>query len=53
MTSDLRRWSGAQLPAAGSEGQRRSLPWETPVGVDTQVRQAASLQQIRCGSTAS
>ncbi|HZM27741.1 MAG TPA: CpaF family protein [Gemmatimonadales bacterium] len=47
MTSDSRRSLSAPLPATGGEGQRRSLPWETPVGVDTPGRQAANLQQIK------
>ncbi|MGE5801972.1 MAG: CpaF family protein [Gemmatimonadota bacterium] len=48
MTNDVRRSSlSARLPATGGEGQRRSLPWETPAVADTQERQAASLQQIK------
>jgi pilus assembly protein CpaF len=47
MTSDSRRSLSTPLPATGAEGQRRSLPWETPVGVDTPVRPATNLQQIK------
>lgn len=53
MTSDVRSSASGRLPAAG-DGQRRSLPWETPAGVDktpaggdTEGRQTATLQQIK------
>jgi len=53
MTSDVRSSASVRLPAAG-DGQRRSLPWETPVGVektpvggDTEGRQTATLQQMK------
>ena len=48
MTNDARRSSlSTRLPATNGDGQRRSLPWETPPVVDTQEQQAASLQQIK------
>ncbi|HKA59971.1 MAG TPA: CpaF family protein [Gemmatimonadales bacterium] len=54
MTNDFRSSGSVRLSSANGDGQRRSLPWETPVGVDKtpaspepQGRQAASLQPIK------
>ena len=47
MTSDARDAVGAPPLATSGDAQRRSLPWEAPVGRDTQGPQLATLQQIK------
>ena len=49
MTGDLRRSLSTRTPATNGngDGQRRSLPWETPAGADTEVRPADTVQQIK------
>jgi len=44
---DLRHSVSAPPLTPRGDGQRRSLPWQAPVGPEAQGRQAAALQQIK------